>query len=360
MFKRAFYEKRKGFIKCSVILCMAIFLMSCGVKQDSANKESETGAEENVDVETETVFEDNTEDKASPEEVDTEDKANPEGEANTENKADIENVVDTEGKAETETEHKQESELQAGRESTDKNNKKSVGDFLLTALKPIGNTMYVWGGGWNEEDTGAGIEAVTLGVSSRWAEFAAMQNASYDYQTTRYQIHDGLDCSGYVGWCIYNIMETENGKEGYVMKASQMAENFAQRGWGNFARVEEVTDYKAGDIMSMDSGHVWIVVGACEDGSVVLMHSRSPGVRIAGTALPDGSKSEAVYLAEKYMSTYYPQWYNRYPDCKANASYLTTSTAMRWNGETLSDEEGLTEMSAEEVLKWMFVNMSKV
>ena len=46
--------------------------------------------------------------------------------------------------------------------------------FLRTALLPVGSTMYVYGGGWNEADTGAGIEAVTLGVSAEWAEFAAM------------------------------------------------------------------------------------------------------------------------------------------------------------------------------------------
>ena len=35
-------------------------------------------------------------------------------------------------------------------------------NLLKTALLPIGNTMYIYGGGWNEEDTGAGIEAMTI------------------------------------------------------------------------------------------------------------------------------------------------------------------------------------------------------
>ena len=59
---------------------------------------------------------------------------------------------------------------------------------------------------------------------------------------------------------------------------------------------------------------------------------------------------------EYYMSTYYPKWYERYPDCKKAYSYLTDSASMSWNRKTLSDEEGLTQMSAEEVLKWMFEN----
>lgn len=42
-------------------------------------------------------------------------------------------------------------------------------NLLKTALLPIGNTMYIYGGGWNEEDTGAGIEAMTIGVSHKWA-----------------------------------------------------------------------------------------------------------------------------------------------------------------------------------------------
>ncbi len=31
---------------------------------------------------------------------------------------------------------------------------KSIKGFIQTALKPLGTTMYIYGGGWNEEDTG--------------------------------------------------------------------------------------------------------------------------------------------------------------------------------------------------------------
>ena len=68
--------------------------------------------------------------------------------------------------------------------------------LLRTSILPVGTTMYVWGGGWNEEDTGSGIESVTIGLSPRWAEFAAGQGAAYNHNATRYQIHDGLDCAG--------------------------------------------------------------------------------------------------------------------------------------------------------------------
>ena len=121
--------------------------------------------------------------------------------------------------------------------------KVTIENFLITAILPVGKTMYVWGGGWNEEDTGAGADACTIGVSPAWAEFAAEQEATYDYDDTRYQIHDGLDCSGYMGWLVYNLLETEDGQPGYVTKATDMAADFATRGFGEFTVAEDVTDW---------------------------------------------------------------------------------------------------------------------
>lgn len=54
--------------------------------------------------------------------------------------------------------------------------KYSLDRLLKNAMLPIGQTMYIWGGGWNEEDTGAGVEAVSIGVSPRWKEFADKQS----------------------------------------------------------------------------------------------------------------------------------------------------------------------------------------
>lgn len=229
----------------------------------------------------------------------------------------------------------------------------SILDFLRIAAQPVGSTMYVWGGGWNEEDTAAGVEAVTLGVSARWAEFAAEQDSSYDYNKTRYQIHDGLDCSGYVGWAVYNALETENGGSGYVWSSTQVARNLADLGLGEFIPVEQLTEWLPGDVMSM-KGHCWLVIGMCDDDSVLLLHSSPPGVRFCGTALADGSNSQAVALAEKIMAQHYPDWYSRYPDCAVAASYLEKSSAMRWSTEVLSDNENLRKMSAEEVAAAIF------
>lgn len=229
---------------------------------------------------------------------------------------------------------------------------RSVLDFLRIAVQPVGSTMYVWGGGWNEEDTGAGTDAVTLGVSPQWAEFADLQDSTYDFNQTRYQIHDGLDCSGYVGWAVYNVMETENGRPGYVYSSTLMAEKLAERGLGEYIPAG-FTTWQPGDVMSM-KGHCWIVVGMCEDGSVLLLHSSPPGVSFCGTNLPDGSPSQAVALAESIMQQYYPQWYAKYPNCARSASYLESSSGMRWSENVLSDEENLREMSAEEVVAAIF------
>lgn len=235
--------------------------------------------------------------------------------------------------------------------------KSTLKKLLQTALKPVGSTMYVWGGGWNKADTGAGESARTIGVSPKWKKFFKKQDSSYNYNTTKYQIENGLDCSGYIGWSIYNILNTKSGKTGYVVKASTMASNFASRGWGTYTYKTGVKDYRAGDIMSMP-GHVWMVLGQCKDGSVVLLHSSPPGVQIAGTATKSGKKnSQAVALAKKYMKKYYPEWYKKYPDCSKGSSYLTQSSRMRWDlsGKSImSDPDGYRNMSAEQILKDLF------
>jgi cell wall-associated NlpC family hydrolase len=230
---------------------------------------------------------------------------------------------------------------------------KSIANLLMTGKQPIGKTMYIWGGGWNEADTGAGVEAVHIGVSSTWAEFAASQNASYDYKNTRYQIHNGLDCSGFIGWTVYNVLNNTNGGTGYVMKATTMAQTFSENGWGTYTPAGKVKDWKPGDVMSM-KGHVWFSLGMCEDGSVVVMHASPPGTRICGTNLSDGSKSQAVKLAESYMSKYYPNWYAKYPDCSETINYLSDSGQMRWNTKTLSDAEGIQKMNAKQVLEFLY------
>ena len=238
----------------------------------------------------------------------------------------------------------------------------TIKNLLTTALAPVGSTMYVWGGGWNKADTGAGKDARRVGLSPAWRSFAAGKTSSYDYRDYRYKIHKGLDCSGYVGWTVYNVLNTKNNGKGYVCSASGQAKWFSQLGFGSYRQAGQITDYKAGDIMSSTCGccgHVWIAVGQCSDGSVVLLHASPSGVQLNGTVTPRGSKnSQAVKLAAKYMKKYYKSWYQRFPRMDRGSTYLSHYGQMRWKttgkNVVLSDPDGYRSMGAEEILKDLF------
>jgi cell wall-associated NlpC family hydrolase len=230
--------------------------------------------------------------------------------------------------------------------------------YLQNAIKPIGKAIYVWGGGWSTDGLNGSIEARSIGVSSTWTSFFNAQTSDYNFYNTQYQRHNGLDCSGYVGWTIYNMMNTKSGNNGYVMSAKNMAKNYASRGWGTYIKRSKVKDYKPGDIMSSactDCGHVWIVIGTCSDGSVVVLHSSSnAGVQLSGTVAPDGKvHSQAAELADKYMKQYYPNWCTKFSTKIRDEKYLSHFCQMRWgvSGKSvLTDPDGYQNMTAEEVL----------
>lgn len=235
---------------------------------------------------------------------------------------------------------------------------RSIKNLIKTAFEPVGKVMYIYGGGWNEADDGAGVEALTLGLSKSWIDFTEKQNSSYnyadyDYEINKSVIHDGLDCSGFVGWVIYNIM---NDGKGYVTNSYKMDDMLADMGLGTITERSSITDFKAGDIMASgcdDCKHVYICLGECDDGSLLLLHSSPPGVQLTGTYTLDGNKnSQAIQLASEYMKKYYPDWYNKFPDSSRNESYLTHYDQFRWTA--LSDDEGYRNMSPKEILEDIF------
>ena len=59
---------------------------------------------------------------------------------------------------------------------------KTLLNLLKTATMPMGQALYVYGGGWNFEDTGSSIEATTIGISQDWYQFFSSQDANYNYQ----------------------------------------------------------------------------------------------------------------------------------------------------------------------------------
>lgn len=242
--------------------------------------------------------------------------------------------------------------------------KSTIKNYLRTAISPIGSTMYVWGGGWDSANAKAGRGATHIGLFEEWRSFAKKQTASYKFSRYNYSSDYGLDCSGFVGWTIYNILNTKNDQNGYVYFARTQAEKFADMGFGSLKSETEVEDYKAGDIMSASCNcgecrHVWIVIGECDDGSVVLVHSTPNGVQITGTVSKEGKKkSDAYKLAKKYMEKYYPEWTKKYPAICKDKKYLSHYSQMRWTTKKgsaiLSDPDGYLDMSAEEVLEDLF------
>lgn len=270
---------------------------------------------------------------------------------------------------------------------------KTISNLLSTAMMPVGTSLYIYGGGWDWQDVGASVEASSIGVAESWVKFFNEQNSSFTYinsadKENSYFPHGmwneyyyaGLDCSGYVGWVIYNVVNTESGKEGYVLSASKMAKYFASKGWGSFSKqigstMEDAKgDLLPGDIVSK-SGHVWICLGTCEDGSVVIAHS-SPtksrtgqeggGVQIG--ALGESEDCEAYKLADYYMKTYFSKWYARYPATLKNfyeytdfSSGDTGIFSWRTSGTNafLSDPEGIRSMTAKEVLEFIFKDAKK-
>ncbi|MGN1230266.1 MAG: hypothetical protein ACI4TP_00055 [Anaerotignum sp.] len=255
-------------------------------------------------------------------------------------------------------------------------------NFLETALEPVGTTLYVYGGGWNWQDDGSSKQAVTIGLPKEWRTFFCQQDASYEFKneedfTKSYYPNDGFnqyyyagaDCSGYVGWAVYNTLQTESGGEGYVGSSTKMAKKLADTyGYGTFSKeISSYADFYPGDIFSM-YGHVWICLGACEDGSLVILHSTPTesksgcaggGVQLSGVGFEG---CQAQELAQAYMQKYFPEWSSRYDAVfKPYEVYVEAALEanentglFHWTDTTLCDPDGYRNLSAEEILQDLF------
>ena len=267
---------------------------------------------------------------------------------------------------------------------------KTLTNFLKTCLEPVGTVLYIYGGGWDWQDEGSSVQTRSLGVSSDWVQFFNNQDADYTYKSKdgnednsdpahsyypygKYNeyYYAGLDCSGYLGWALYNTFETENGKDGYVGGSTGFAKRLSEQGFGEWTQDIKDTDgalkvsVKPGDIMSIN-GHVWISLGTCDDGSVVIVHctasnSRNgqPGGGVQISALGKTTDCEAYFLADQYMSRYYPAWYDRYfASLKPIGDYFTfegeNAGLFSWSDKCLEDPDGLHEMKPAEVLSFLF------
>ena len=233
----------------------------------------------------------------------------------------------------------------------------TIENLLCKAMQPVGNTMYIWGGGWDGEDQTSGATATKIGLSETWSKFAEAQNENYDFEEHRFEREKGLDCSGYVGWVLYNTFEKEDGESGYVVTSTDMATSLAERGWGKL--IKNPKKFLPGDIVSME-GHVWICLGTCEDGSVLLVHSSPPGVSVCGTTSVkqrENYQSVAVSLATEYMTSVHLDWQERYPNRQVSAAYLENVVLLRWSKNVMLDAEEMQGKSAEEIIRILSPDM---
>ena len=258
---------------------------------------------------------------------------------------------------------------------------RTIANLLRTALAPAGTVLYVFGGGWNWQDDGAAPQARAIGVSEDWVRFYRSQDADYEYKNPdpaksyfpyggfNAYYHAGLDCSGYAGWVLYNTLEAHNGKPGYVTASTNLASSLAARGWGRFHKNGDPKALRPGDIVSI-KGHVWIVIGVCDDESVLIAHA-SPAVSATGktgggvqlAAVAPRPDSQALDLVRRLAQRLHPRWLERYPPASKDAKlYLDfrhpKAGVFSWFVQTpsavLADPEGIGGMSAEEVVRAVF------
>ncbi|MBQ9437902.1 MAG: L,D-transpeptidase family protein [Lachnospiraceae bacterium] len=260
---------------------------------------------------------------------------------------------------------------------------KTIKNFLATELSLTGHVLYIYGGGWNYEDTGSSEEAVSIGFPKSWTSFFEEQDENFDYKDEEkgYYPEEGLnnyyyagvDCTGFLGWAVYNTVNTASGGEGFVLKSTDFAKTLSEKGLGSFKVKTVFPAYPAsdavspGDIVSID-GHAYTVLGTCSDGSVVIIHS-SPTKSRAGkagggvqlSAVGYREECEAYALAEHYMSAYYPEWFARYEvTLKQPENYFSFSDVggiFSFNAEGgFDDPENYLKKSAEEILSDLFAD----
>ena len=221
--------------------------------------------------------------------------------------------------------------------------------LLKTMIQPVGNTLYVWGGGHDAWTDGDGLR---IGMNPKWKQFYNQQGASYNYTKHRYEYQNGLDCSGLVSWAVYNTYNTKsNQKEtAYSSTSTGFPAYLTNKGFGSHGKVSGGT-FTPGDVVSM-TGHVWVVLGMCSDGSLVIVHATPPVVQISGTVNTAGStNSEAVKLAKAYMKKYYSDAAGKYNLCIASKAYVNNVDRFHWSSSSMRDPDGLRNMTAAQVLE---------
>lgn len=224
--------------------------------------------------------------------------------------------------------------------------------FISTALIPVGHTMYVYGGGWDESDTKGGINSVTIGEAEIWKTFFSLQTSAYDYKKYLHCITLGLDCTGYIGWCIYNLLNNESGGKPFVYPSAVLGYRLMEAGLGSVLKNNDC--HRAGDIFfSPKHHHAYISLGKCSDGSVVLLHSSPPGVMLSGTSINSRCESEAQRIATYFMHKNFPHWSIKFPHSNRPESYLTDYLCFRFYDNIVRDPDNIASLTPFEILQFL-------
>ena len=239
--------------------------------------------------------------------------------------------------------------------TTTPSSSRTIKNFLANALKPVGQTLYVWGGGHNWSD------ATRKGVSSKWKQWYDNNSSSYNYRNymdlSESTEQKGLDCSGYVGWSVYQIMQSKSGGVNYTTVSGDIGSLYSGRGMGRIISQSTLSSSNwklyPGDI-GYNDGHTWMVLGQCADKSVVILHcTPNAGVQISGTPTPNGTYgSQAIKLAETYMAKY--PGVSKYDYHESSGNYIRNGAYFRWNRSTLSDPDGYLKKTANQILADLF------
>ncbi len=232
----------------------------------------------------------------------------------------------------------------------------TVKQFISKALIPVGNTMYIYGGGWNKSDTGAGESARAIGASPRWKSFFESCGSGYDFRSGGGSCADGLDCTGYIGWAIYNLFNNTGGRKGYVFKSSVLGEKLSALGLGSVTDEQYIDSRRCGDILYSEKYfHAYIAIGTYTDGSVLLLHSSPPGVMLSGTTDFLGKYgSLAQRTAAAYMERNCPEWVKKYPCSDRGIDYLHGYKRFRFYRVVVPDPDGISDLPPEAALRHCF------
>lgn len=239
-----------------------------------------------------------------------------------------------------------------------------IASVIKNAGEPVGKTLYVWGGGWNAADNGSGETAVNIGLWPEWESYFNRNRQGYSYrpgqsawrQGERQWRFYGLDCSGYIGWLLYNSVHKGRNAAGYVVDAEQIAASLTTYGYGTVTACSPSSTFKPGDIISM-SGHCYLVLGQCSDRSVLLVHSTpNGGVQVSGT-VNGGSSSQASRLAQSFMQQNYPTWWASFGGegrQSVSASSYLNGKKFSWTvNSQVGDSAGIQSKSPEQVLDYL-------